>query len=205
MKRNMTAAEALTKVFGQRAQRDCTECGYVYVKGNLEDEQVHDKHHKKRLAIVDAQPSPLLATMASKEGVIEVPGCDSATPEWLNDRVYGCAWALAKERRYDSAPWSSVPGTMPRGSEALAFLIVDSDGRQLGAVAFARAEYKDAEFDWQLAWIWLSPLYRRQGITSQLWPYLTNRFGEFYVQPPASEEFDSFLRAHKAWPYNGSI
>jgi hypothetical protein len=66
----------------------------------------------------------------------------------------------------------------------------------LGGAVFRWREWSDAEASWALAWVWLHPYARNNGLLSRAWPYFQQRFGQFIIEPPWSPAMHAFLN-HK--------
>jgi hypothetical protein len=49
---------------------------------------------------------------------------------------------------------------------------------------------------WTLAWVWIHPMSRRQGILSMYWSRLRKRHGLFFVDTPRSTAMQAFLEKH---------
>jgi hypothetical protein len=64
----------------------------------------------------------------------------------------------------------------------------------VGAACFRWRDYSNAPHGLALAWIWLHPYLRRQGILSAHWEYFRARHGDFYVETPLSPAMEAFLK-----------
>jgi hypothetical protein len=63
----------------------------------------------------------------------------------------------------------------------------------IGGCCFRLRRYKGKRAHWALQWVWLHPFKRRQGHLSKVWPYFKERFGDFEVEEPLSDEMSKFM------------
>jgi hypothetical protein len=63
----------------------------------------------------------------------------------------------------------------------------------VGAICFRWRKYRDASQGPALAWVWLHPYLRRQGILGAHWGFFRHLYGDFRVEGPLSEAMASFL------------
>jgi hypothetical protein len=80
--------------------------------------------------------------------------------------------------------------------EARAYLWVRSvphDAAVLGACCFRHIPFEDVPDRMSMTWVWLHPYVRRQGLLRAAWPYLRQRFGDFYLDPPLSPAMRAFV------------
>lgn len=65
-----------------------------------------------------------------------------------------------------------------------------------GAAVFRFREWKDSAPCWSLAWIWMHPYFRGQGILKNAFPVFRERFGNFHIEHPLSSTMEGFLAKH---------
>ena len=106
-----------------------------------------------------------------------------------------------REFEYDFIQYEAMEPVDPREQ---VFLITTknweffNDGHSaVGAVVFRWREYTDAPHQLVLAWIWIHPFLRRQGILSTYWPVFKKLYGDFHVEAPLSEAMIQFLKKQK--------
>ena len=64
----------------------------------------------------------------------------------------------------------------------------------VGGCVFRRRFFR--KNPWTLAWVWIHPMSRRQGILSLYWSRLRARHGLFFVDTPRSAAMQAFLEKH---------
>jgi hypothetical protein len=118
---------------------------------------------------------------------LRVVGCFSS--DYDISAVYHFGLCLAQEGLTDGGPppWFLNPRMV--GPTRHGYLIKNRTS-YVGAVAFDTLGYNT------LAWAWLHPSVRRQGILSRLWPHLEAAHRDFKVQIPLSSGMQQFLAAH---------
>ena len=108
-------------------------------------------------------------------------------PRGVWSAVYEAAWYLRAEERYDFVPYND------QASVAWVFV---NQSRVTGHYALKGAALFDRPNDsdeWWLAWVWIHPLDRRQGLLTQAWPVWREVYGDFPVQAPHSPGMRQFL------------
>jgi GNAT superfamily N-acetyltransferase len=169
----------------------CSECGVEWYRGDPDSSASHRREHQSRMRYLDPQPSPqMLAARLTDDDAEHV---DSESAVWKHEEVYARALAFKREKRYDFVQWTKSGDTDP---EAHAYLFTSKSGVIVGACAFRLRSFEGlAEKRYGLQWIWVAPQYRRQGFLRQRWKRLRERHGDFWIEPPVSEDMRSFLAA----------
>jgi len=72
----------------------------------------------------------------------------------------------------------------------LAFIPVSDDLRMQGVAVVENPTGEKPV----LAWAWIVPSMRGQGVFTRIWNMLSGRFGNFYIGGPYSEEMMSYLQ-----------
>lgn len=97
-----------------------------------------------------------------------------------------------RETHFDFAPYRAGKHRMSR-----TYLITAPRVLRLLPVAVGAVEMAPQGEKFQLAWMWLHPLFRgkRDGIARRVWDELTQDFGKFTVQPPITRAMRGLLTA----------
>jgi hypothetical protein len=168
-------------------QTTCAECGATWWKGDPESSFSHRREHKKRMALLDPQPSALMLAAISDGNDPE--HVDRWSPEWKHKEMYARAVAFKREFRYDFVQWDRNESD----PTCHGFLFSLPDGRIVGACAFRMRSFEGDLSAYGLQWIWIAPAHRRRGVLRERWANLRERFGDFYVEPPVSQAMQDFL------------
>lgn len=164
----------------------CSECGFGYDKEYPDDVHDHNIIHHKRVTTLRPVPSRALRAAMSKDA--EAVWVTHQSPKWLRLAVYRRAYAFKRELRYSLVQWS-----INDDPDAIAYLLSDDDSRIIGACCF-RPMFSEQPEKMELDWIWICPGARRQGWLSRHWNIFLERFGEFEIGFPISNEMQAFLR-----------
>jgi hypothetical protein len=65
-------------------------------------------------------------------------------------------------------------------------LIVDKVGRTIGGATVRWQEYSNAPASWELSWVWIVPVARRQGLLKAVWQMTRARYDGIRPAPPFS-------------------
>lgn len=164
----------------------CSECGLTYVSGLPCDDHYHNIIHHKCVTTLRPVPSRALKAAILKDP--EIVWVKYLSPRWQRLAVHRRAKAFKREFRYDFVQWDIYGDP-----DAIAYLFSDDDCRIIGACCFRPASREHPE-KMMLDWIWICPEARRQGWLSKHWNIFLERFGEFKIAAPISNEMQAFLR-----------
>jgi hypothetical protein len=171
----------------------CPQCGYEWQKGDPESSMLHRKEHKKRMTWLNPKPHPSMVSELTKKGIqAELVTCDS--PEWKHTEMYHRALAFKREFHYDFIQWKSREGD--EDPDVHGYLFTTEKGEIVGACTFRNRSDDRAIKKWGLQWIWLCPRERRKGHLARRWSAFRQQFGDFFVEPPVSEDMQAFLHKH---------
>lgn len=131
-----------------------------------------------------------------------IPIMSSSPKHWRN-AVYAMAYYFNREFDYDFVQYAK-PGTEVYSEPCevcdefvRAFLwttkISSRELSAVGACCFRQRTSKRGRH-WGLQWVWIHPFQRRKGLLTGTWPFFKLLFGNFYPEPPLSENMDAFLR-----------
>ncbi len=160
----------------------------LYVQGHPPDTRAHRKKCSLYHAVLEAEPREDLRPFSGQffEVSAEV---SAAPPRWAKLYVQHCGRLFCREITMDSlgSPWDPEWGGH---HPLLAFIAVSDDCRMQG-VAVIRNPTGDHPV---LAWTWIVPSMRNQGVFTRIWNMLSKRFPNFYVEGPYSAEMESYLQ-----------
>jgi hypothetical protein len=166
----------------------CAVCGMQWQKGDPDSSAGHRKEHKRRVHYLE--PKPLAEFLNEKENSPEPELVTAMSPPWKHKEMYERALAFKREFHYDFIQWESP--THDYDPDVNGFLFADTNNVIVGACSFRKRTYNDKE-KWGLQWIWVCPKERRNGYLSARWNMFRERFGDFVVEHPVSDEMQSFL------------
>lgn len=196
MRRNDGSLYTLTVTGpGYRERREpvetvCPHCKYTWYRGDPDSSAAHRRQHKRRMAVLDPKPHQLMLEAMKTEPEPEL--VTSASPPWKHQEMYDRALKFKREEGYDFVQWQSRKGE--EDSKVRGFLLTESDGTIVGAIAFRWREWTDAPASWGLQFVWIAPPFRRKGILSRRWKMFRERFGNFVVEGPVSDSMSNFLK-----------
>ena len=168
----------------------CKECGIEWRKGDPDSSARHRKEHKRRMAYLHPQPiAELLAELKENEDAELVT---SSSPAWKHKEIYERALAFKRELRFDFIQWESPEYNSD--PKAHGFLFANEQGAVVGACAFRDHTGDRDQQLWALDWVWICPKERQKGHLAKRWPAFRERFGDFVVTSPVSEEMQGFLK-----------
>lgn len=125
-----------------------------------------------------------------------------ATSQSQRRAVAQFACYFRREFQYDFVQYEASEGrpwdrtSAPENDEAAPYLLRSlwrDPALYVGAACFRWRVYRDHPATWALAWIWLHPYERRQGIVTAAWPGWLDQHGAFLVEPPLSDAMRGFL------------
>ena len=170
------------------AKVTCDKCGLQWRKGDPDSSANHRKEHKLRMVYYEPQPL--------KEMLLEMNENDdpelvlSKSPVWKDKEMYTRASAFRREFHYDFVQWHSKNGDSDPFVHG--FLLTDTSGAIVGACSF-RKKPDSQPISWKLDWIWICPKERRKGHLAARWKLFRERFGDFGLSHPVSDEMKTFL------------
>lgn len=124
----------------------------------------------------------------------------------VDSKLFKVTYKLAKyfkeEFNYDTVPFNEN-GMLNKPFKALLFTEQALDRvknssmptpyRIYGACLFSELKIAD-ETHWKLEWIWFHPFFRHRGKLSKHWNELEERFGNFFIGKPISNDMEQFLK-----------
>jgi len=170
----------------------CKECGVEWRKGDPDSSELHRKEHKRRMAYLHPQPVAKLLTELKEHDDAEL--VTSSSPAWKHREMYERALAFKRELHFDFIQWESPEYNSD--PKAHGFLFADEQGAIIGACAFRDHTGDRDQQLWALDWVWICPKERNKGHLAKRWLAFRERFGDFVVTSPVSEELQGFLKKH---------
>ena len=170
--------------------KTCLICDGSWYVGDEKGLRRHRKRCVPHLAVLNAKPFEPVRPYAGGfyEFSAEISECPS---RWSLIHVQHCA--LLFRREFPGAVPSEFWNPDSRGYEsALAFIPVSNDSRMQGAAVVSMATGTPI-----LAWVWIVPSMRKNGILTKTWNMLSARYGDFKIGGPYSAEMMSFLEHQK--------
>lgn len=166
----------------------CNDCGFKWRKGEPDSSASHRREHKRRMVYLDPQPLSPMIDLREFDKDFEL--VTSKSPKWKHKEMYERALAFKREFSYDFVQWQSRKGD--DDPDVKGFLFTNSDSAIIGACSFRKRRLKGEEL-WSLDWVWVCPKERRKGHLAKRWDFFRERFGNFIIEPPVSDEMLSFL------------
>jgi len=138
-----------------------------------------------------------LSTKYASNTIIEV---DKQSEKELFEEVYKLANYFKEELNYDSVPFCPY-GNLQENYKALLFTEQAYDEfvtepmpyRIYGACNFGIQKFTKEPDRWVLKWIWFHPFFRNRGNLKKNWYKLEEKFGDFLIERPISNDMNSFL------------
>lgn len=176
-----------------RRQRDpvevtCDKCGLLWRKGDPDSSAYQRKEHKRRMLYFE--PQPLEEMLLEMQAKADPELVTSQSPVWKHKEMYTRASAFRREFHYDFVQWHSKNGDSDPFVNG--FLLTDTSGAIVGACSF-RKKSDSQPLSWKLDWIWICPKERRKGYLAARWKLFRERFGDFGLSHPVSDEMKAFL------------
>lgn len=165
----------------------CPDCGETWFKGDTSSSASHRKTHKRLMSFLNPQPiKVLLNSNINNDGYIVVR---TDSPKWQHKEMYERAYAFKKEFNYDFVQWQRSKEKFD--PNVFGYLFTDVNNAIIGACSF-----RFRETNWGLQWIWICPKERRKKHLSNKWKMFKEKFGNFIVEPPISNEMKAFIKTH---------
>ena len=138
-----------------------------------------------------------LTTKYASNTIIEV---DKQSRKELFEEVYKLAKYFKEELNYDTVPFSPY-GDLREDYKALLFTEQAYDEfatepipyRIYGACNFTIQKFTKEPDRWMLKWIWFHPFFRNRRYLKKNWNKLEEKFGNFLIEQPISNDMNSFL------------
>ena len=169
----------------------CQVCGLHYVRTLPEDRAQHRRHHQQVIRVFSPSPSAMLKKAFDEHGKFVPVRANSK--RWLRHRLYEIALMFKREKDYDFVQWDET------GDDGHGYLLVDGEGRALGGAVVRWREYKEFT-GWFLAWVWIAPPHRRQGLLKTLWEMCRRQYPGILPEPPFSYEAAMFIQGIEDLP-----
>jgi RimJ/RimL family protein N-acetyltransferase len=116
------------------------------------------------------------------------------SPIKLRKSLEQIAYYFKREGRYDFVQYEFDEGELEPRDRIFAYVSnEDCDPKLMGGAVFRWRKWNDAEHGIALAWVWLHPYIRGNGVLSEVWPLWRKWFGSFFVEPPLSHAMIRFL------------
>lgn len=173
---------------------ECDYCGLSYLSNTPAETRVHRQVHRRAAQLLDPVPNTRFAKrLAETDQPIIV---DSKAPMWMQKEVYRRAVKFKREFRYDFVQWAGDDVRPVKIGWHGHLFPAGPDGIIAGACAFSNEHPGPGGVEWTLAWIWIAPKYRGQGLLTAHWPGLVEQYGDFFIEPPLSDAMQGFVRSH---------
>jgi hypothetical protein len=129
-------------------------------------------------------------------GCVELLPVTPRSPMRFRRAVETIAQYFRREFGYDFTQYDATERSDPRDQVFLWVNPCDdlAGVRALGAACFRWRRWSDGSAGLALAFCWLHPYCRRQGVLSASWPHFCERLGDFVVERPLSPAMEGFLR-----------
>ncbi len=119
----------------------------------------------------------------------------------LHEEVYKIAEYFKEELNYNSIPYNRY-GNLSEEYKVLLFIEEALDKykadpmpyRIYGACLFSKMKFKEDKDYWALEWIWFHPFFRNRGYLKKNWPILEEKFDDFIIKKPTSNDMKAFLK-----------
>ena len=189
---NLTIKSPTYRKMKEPTSTKCQICGHTWLKGNPKDSAAHRKFHKCILSILEPIPNKNMLSAFRNENDPEL--VDNNSPLWRHKEMRNRAIGFKMETGFGFVQWSHAKDAR-KEENVFGFLLTLEDGTIIGSVAFRYQDGSEISDDgyWYLDWVWVAPRHRRNGALTKRWRYYKDRFGEFYVSHPISEEMKKFL------------
>lgn len=173
---------------------ECEYCGLTYLSNTPAETRTHRQVHRRAAQLLDPEPNTRFAKrLAETDQPIIV---DSNAPMWMQKEVYRRAVKFKREFRYDFVQWAGDDVNRVKSGWHGHLFPAGLDGTIAGACAFSNVHPGPGGVEWTLAWVWIAPKYRGQGLLTGHWAGFVERYGNFFIEPPLSEAMQGFVRSH---------
>lgn len=169
----------------------CEDCDYTWQKGDPSSSASHRRVHKRAMNCLNPQPLERIKELDKINKDYILVTADS--PKWQHFEMYERAYAFKKEFRYDFVQYQSREGHNDENIHG--YLFINENDSIIGACCFRKNE-----LEWGLDWIWICPIQRRKNHLANKWKMFKELYGNFYVEPPVSDEMKSFIKKHDSLP-----
>jgi hypothetical protein len=172
----------------------CDYCDYRYTKGDPESNLAHRSEHARVRKILDPKPLPAFSRRLLTKPNPEL--VDASSPKWMHGEMYERACRFKRELKFDFIQWEGNQERKNISAQSQGYLFSDHTSPHMpetivGACAF----WKDAD-QWRLRWVWVCPKMRRKGVLAHRWRQFLERYGDFEIETPLSEEMRHFVLMH---------
>jgi hypothetical protein len=188
--RSLTISAPNYRKAAQLIHTHCPQCGQEWYKGDPESSANHRTQHK--LILSYSEPKPIPELLEERKSNPDAELVTNSSPAWKQREIYLRARAFKREFRYDFIQWHDIKGD--DDPDVHGFLFANEAGAVVGACAFRKQDNPEAKL-WRLDWVWVCPKERRNGHLALRWPMFKERFGDFYIEHPVSDDMVAF--AHK--------
>lgn len=173
----------------------CEICHLTFCTDVRSNVAMHRRRHAKFQSALEPAPNSkfLEHLQRSAPDAGEMVTCKS--PVWLDKEIYTRARLFKWEFGYDFTQWGGdgvYRNKDPRWQGHL-FSVNGDNGRAAGLMGGACAFYAKTYDLWSLAWVWVAPKYRRNGLLTKRWRSFIDRYGDFTLETPLSPAMQSFL------------
>jgi hypothetical protein len=115
----------------------------------------------------------------------------------MQQMVYERARRLKREEHYDFTQWQPDgchwEWSQDKPEPPHAIVLIENRDIAVGAVCFSNGRHwSNVAPGWLLAFAWVAPEWRRQGVLSRRWPQWRQQYGDFLLDPPLSEAMEAF-------------
>jgi GNAT superfamily N-acetyltransferase len=163
----------------------CPVCNLCYAEYDSNDRKLHRTFHKAVVDTFDPRPNKLLAKEHAKHGTFVPVGPRSVRQ--LRVRLGNIGRAFKNEF---GAGWIQYD---QHGDDGHGFIIAAADGRALGGTTIRLREGQNGEWKFVMAWVWVAPAFRRQGLMRATWETAAKRFPGLLPEPPFSQNAAAFF------------
>lgn len=140
-------------------------------------------------------------TVSQKYSSCDLIEMDKQTNFELYEEVYKLAEYFKEELNYDRVPFCPM-GLLEEEYKAILFAEQALDKyikeptpyRIYGACLFTIQKFTQEPDRWVLKWIWLHPFFRNRGNLKKNWHVLEEKFGNFIIETPISNDMKYFLK-----------
>ncbi|MNO72432.1 hypothetical protein D3C76_633800 [compost metagenome] len=173
---------------------ECGYCGLSYLSNTPSETRAHRQVHRRAAQLLDPVPNARLAKRLAKTG--HLIAIDTQAPMWMQKEVYRRAVKFKRDFRYDFVQWAGDDVNPVKSGWHGYLLPAGPDGTIAGACAFSKVQPGPRDEQWTLAWVWVAPKFRSQGLLTAHWPGFIERYGDFFIEPPMSDAMQRFVRSH---------
>jgi RimJ/RimL family protein N-acetyltransferase len=173
---------------------NCEYCGMTYLSNTPAETRAHRQVHRRAARLLDPEPNTRFAKLLAENNQPII--VDSQAPMWMQKEVYRRALRFKRDFRYDFVQWAGDDVNRVKSGWHGHLIPAGPDGTIAGACAFSNVHPGPDGVEWTLAWVWVAPKYRGQGLLTKYWPWFIERYGNFFIEPPLSDAMTGFVRSH---------